>query len=443
MQSKPNVILVLCDDLGYGDLGCYGSRVNLTPTLDRMAQEGVTLTDYYAAPLCSPSRAAMMTGCYPQRVGLGRGENFFVLMPGDAIGLDPSEYTLPRMFKNEGYRTHMVGKWHLGDQPEFLPQQHGFDHYFGLPYSNDMLPAHPKSPITRFPPLPVLRDQQVIEVEPVQQGLTDRYLYDALSFIRAEDERPFFLYFAHMYVHRPIFPAERFYRRGGNGTYGAAVAHIDWCMARMLEALEERGIAEDTLVIFTSDNGSEGTLGGSNAPLRGYKAQALEGGSRVPCIFWWKGKLHTGTSDEITCCMDLLPTLANLIGTTLPEDAAADGADLSELLLHGNGDCARDSYFYYLDDHLHAVRHGPLKYFADTGALFNLAEDIHEAHDIAADYPEIVDEMRAMIDACRTELGDRTLGIAGNACRAPGRVSNPRTLTTHERDGIFIRMEYD
>ena len=229
-MPNPNIIIIFADDLGYGDLDCYGSKVNVTPRFDRMAAEGMRFTDFYvASPVCSPSRAALMTGCYPKRIGLDSGEDYVVLLPGDPIGLDAEKFTLSRMLKNAGYATEIIGKWHLGDQPEFLPTRHGFDSYFGLPYSNDMLPDHPNNDLYHFPPLPLMRDEAVTEVDPNQASLTDRYTAEAVRFIEknAGNNTPFFLYLPHMYVHIPIHTPMKYDIASKNGVYGAAVAHMD------------------------------------------------------------------------------------------------------------------------------------------------------------------------------------------------------------------------
>lgn len=255
-----------------------------------MAQEGMRFTDFYvASPVCSPSRAALMTGCYPKRIGLDSGHEFAVLFPGDPIGLGSREATIPHLLKEAGYRTKMIGKWHLGDQPEFLPTRHGFDSYFGLPYSNDMLPDHPANDRFHFPPLPLMTDEEVVETDPNQAALTDRYTAEAIRFIEdnARKEPPFFLYLAHMYVHLPIHTPMKYEAASDNGSYGAAVAHMDQSTGCILDTLKELGIDKNTLGIFTSDNGSNGQDGGSNAPLRGTKGTTWEGGMREPCIMRW------------------------------------------------------------------------------------------------------------------------------------------------------------
>lgn len=364
-MNKPNIVLIFCDDLGYGDISCYGSRVNRTPRLDRMAQEGMRFTDFYvASPVCSPSRAALMTGCYPKRIGLDSGHDFCVLLPGDPIGLHPEETTIAALLKSAGYATKMIGKWHLGDQPPFLPTRHGFDSYFGLPYSNDMLPDHSANNRFHFPPLPLVREEAVAEIDPNQASLTDRYTAEAMEFIQksAASGKPFFLYFSHMYVHEPIYTPMKYLSASNNGAYGAAVEHIDSTTGVLLDTLREVGIDEHTLIILTSDNGSNCRGGGSNAPLRGIKGTTWEGGMREPCIMRWLRVIPAGAiCREITTTMDFLPTLAHLAAAHVPDDRAIDGHNISTLLL-GETDARSpyEAFFYYGtgDHNLHAVRAG-------------------------------------------------------------------------------------
>jgi len=254
MSGQPNIVLINCDDLGYGDLGCYGSTRNQTTAIDKLATEGVRLTDFYmASPVCSPSRAAMLTGCYPPRIGFAKFGNHAVLYPGDRYGLHPEELTTAKVLKDGGYRTRLVGKWHCGDQPEFLPTRHGFDGFYGLPYSNDMGRQNPDD---TFPPLPLMHNESVIQEQPDQTSLTERYVEDCVRFIRsyAEASDPFFLYLAHFHVHVPHYTAPRFMRKSRNGAYGAAVAAIDWSVDVLMTELRRLGLDENTLVIFTSDN---------------------------------------------------------------------------------------------------------------------------------------------------------------------------------------------
>ena len=285
-MDRPNIILINCDDLGYGDLGCYGSEVNKTPILDKLAGDGIRFTDFYmASSVCSPFRGAMMTGCYPPRIGFGSFDGQRVLFPGQGIGLNPNELTISKLLQKAGYATKIIGKWHCGDQKEFLPTRYGFDSYYGLPYSNDMgiqsQMWYPRPSSLLHPPLPLMRDDEVIQEQPDQSGLTERYVEEATRFIRANVKKPFFLYLAHMYVHLPIYAQNRFIRESENGVYGAAVASIDWATGVILAELKRYNLDENTLVIFTSDNGSRlNDGGGSNGPLRGAKGSTWEGGQR-------------------------------------------------------------------------------------------------------------------------------------------------------------------
>ena len=300
-DGRPNIVLINCDDLGYGDLGCYGSDLHDTPTLDRLAAEGVRFTDFYmASPVCSPSRGALLTGCYPPRIGFGSFEGLPVLFPGQPVGLPDSEVSHGRLLSDAGYATLMVGKWHCGDQPAFLPTNHGFDHYFGLPYSNDMgrqsgTPTRADGEQAGYPPLPLLDGDDVIEQQPDQSSLTGRYVTEVLRFMRAHRDEPFFVYLAHLYVHLPIYVQDRFAAQSRNGAYGAAVASIDWAADVILHELAQLGLDERTLVVFTSDNGAlDRADGGSNLPMRGHKGTTWEGGMRVPGIARWPGRISPG-----------------------------------------------------------------------------------------------------------------------------------------------------
>lgn len=305
-QRRPNIILINCDDLGYGDLGCYGSPVNQSPAIDALAARGIRLTDFYmASPVCSPSRGGMLTGCYPARIGFGSFDGDLVLFPGVGLGLAPDEHTVAARLRDLGYATMLVGKWHCGDQPGFLPNDHGFDRFFGLPYSNDM--GRQAGADRDFPPLPLMLDDAILQQQPDQAALTERYTAECVRFIREHREEPFFLYLAHMYVHAPIYAPERFLRESSNGPYGAAVACVDWSTSVLMSELAALGLDEDTLVVFTSDNGSRAHSGASNAPLpaprapRGRAASGCRASCRGPppspavrCAGTW--------SPRWTCC---------------------------------------------------------------------------------------------------------------------------------------------
>jgi arylsulfatase A-like enzyme len=459
-DERPNVVLINCDDLGYGDLGCYGSTRNATPALDQLAADGLRLDAFYmGSPVCSPSRGALLTGCYPPRIGFGSFDGFPVLFPGQAVGLPPSEISLATLLSSAGYRTQMVGKWHCGDQPEFLPRNHGFDGYFGLPYSNDMgrqvlsdeLRARlgDTDPDAVWPPLPLLLDDEVLEQQPDQASLTARYVNEAVRFLRDAREDRFFLYLAHLYVHLPIYVQDEFARRSTNGTYGAAVESIDWATAVILDELERLGLSEQTVVVFTSDNGSLARDGGSNLPLRGAKSTTWEGGLRVPGIVRWPGRISPGrTSGELTTAMDLYPTLAALCGAELPTDRTIDGRDISDLWFDDDASSPHEAFFYYWMNDLEAVRDRRWKlHFSKHGtplrALYDLLEDPGESVDLADEHPDVVAALDALADRARASMGDALTGTTGDDVRPIGRVERARPLTCFDPDHPYYAAEYD
>jgi len=452
-MKRPNVILINCDDLGYGDLGCYGSTVNRTPALDRMAAEGVRFTDYHVmSPVCSASRAALMTGCYPQRVGMPG-----VLFPGQPLGLHPDEITIADVLGAQGYRTKIVGKWHCGDQPAFLPTNHGFDEYYGLPYSNDMGIQGPAEKRAARVPLPLMRNGEVIQQQPDQRGLTERYMEQCVRFIRDHREGPFFLYLAHMYVHVPLFVPQRFLKTSRNGGYGGAVECIDWVAEVLFHELERLGIDGETLVIFTSDNGSRaGGEGGSNAPLRGTKGTTWEGGQRVSFIVRWPGRVpEGGVCDELVTSMDLMPTLARLAGATEPRDRRIDGRDIAPLLFGEPGARSpHEVFYYYIRDRLEAVRKGKWKLHLAKGAMFareaeplnalyDLDRDVGEERNVFDEHPDVVAELMEVAEEAREDLGDTIKGVAGKGCRPVGEVPDPKPLCVYDENHPYIVAAYD
>ncbi len=448
MENPPNIILINCDDLGYGDLGCYGSSRNDTPHIDRLAKEGKRFTDFYmASPVCSPSRGAMMTGCYPPRIGFGSFHGEVVLFPGDDIGLNASERTVASQLKDAGYATKIIGKWHCGDQPEFLPTRHGFDSYFGIPYSNDM---GRQSNRPDNPPLPILRDETVIQAQPDQRGITERYTDEALQYISAHRDGPFFLYLAHMYVHVPLFVPKQFLDTSRNGAYGGAVSCIDWSVGVLLAHLEKLGIDKNTLIVFTSDNGSRAQgEGGSNDPCRGTKQETWEGGQRVPCLMRWPKRVAPGTeSDAVVSAMDFFPTFSAIANAPIPDDRIIDGHDISALMTDENAAAPNDTFFYYKQNDLEAVRSGDWKlHFRKAGepiqALYNLREDVGEGENQYDSQPEIVASLQALAAKMRADIGDAAEGIEGANNRPIGRVSAARPLTTFEPDYPYMVAEYD
>jgi arylsulfatase A len=459
--KQPNVVLINCDDLGYGDLGCYGSTKNKTPVIDKLAADGLRFESFYtASPVCSPARGALLTGCYPPRIGFGSFKDQPVLFPGFPVGLAPTEISLGKMLSNAGYATQMIGKWHCGDQPDFQPTNHGFDHYFGVPFSNDMgRQVDTPSFYPEMPPLPLIVDGEVVEQQPDQSSLTERYVAEALSFMRGAKHQPFFLYLAHMYVHLPIYVQERFAEQSDNGAYGAAVESIDWATSVILGELAALGLEEDTIVVFTSDNGSLGNnpppvgssepLGGSNDPLRGTKGTTWEGGQRVPGIVRWPNKIAAGrVSSELVTAMDLYPTLASVCGAELPTDRTIDGKDVQEIWFNEAAGSPHQVFYYYFKNDLEAVRGGNWKlHYAKRGkeqsGLFDLEADIGETTDLTDKHPEIVEQLEILAEWARESLGDARNSRVGSDIRPVGRVDNAKPLTRFDPDHPYFMAEYD
>ena len=405
--SKPNLVLIYCDDLGYGDLGVYGSKIP-TPNIDRLAHEGVRFTQFYSAnPVCSPSRAALLTGRYPTRTGVPK-----VLFPQDKTGLDLREVTLANMLKDAGYRTSCIGKWHLGCTPEYLPTQRGFDEYFGIPYSNDMTPR-------------VLLDgTTIVEQTATLETLTPRYTERAIRFIERDlgtvpkESKPFFLYLPHTYPHIPLAASPRFKGKSALGLYGDVIQEIDWSTGEILNALKRNGLDNNTLVMFSSDNGP--WYEGSPGALRGRKGSTYEGGVREPFLARFPGRIPKGVvSKGIAGTVDILPTLASLTGASLPK-AALDGLDIWPLMTGKKPSLDRPEPLLYFDDwHLQCARWGQWKlHFARFNSfvygpapaggrlnlplahpeLYNLVDDPQESYDIAPGNPEIVKDILARVE---------------------------------------------
>jgi arylsulfatase A-like enzyme len=458
---KPNFVVILIDDMGYGDIGPFGSKLNRTPNLDRMAAEGMKLTSFYAAPVCTPSRAQMMTGCYAKRVSMPQ-----VIFPACPTGLSAREHTVAGLLKKQGYATMAIGKWHLGDQPEFLPTRRGFDHYLGLPYSNDMgsrTNAAAKKAAKKknggearlAPPLPLLRDQTVIEAPADQDTLTARYTEEAVKFITANQHHPFFLYLPHTAVHVPLHPGAAFKGKSANGRYGDWVEEVDWSVGRVLDTLRALKLTERTLVLFTSDNGpwlTQGRDGGVAGPLHGGKGTTWEGGMREPTLAWWPGRIPVhSVCDAPLSEMDVLPTLVKLAGGALPADRKIDGKDIWPLLCGQTKTSPHDALFYFNGNTLEAVRSGPWKLaIAPQGTglpkgaaepvkhtgprLYNLDTDIGELTDVAAQQPEVVARLQKLVQQMDADLGVRGVGPG---VRPPDRVANPQPLLKR------VGAEYD
>jgi arylsulfatase A len=472
-EAKPNFIVINIDDLGYADIGPFGSTLNRTPNLDRMAKEGRKLTSYYAAPVCSPSRAALMTGSYPKRALPVP----HVLFPSAAVGLHPDEVTIAEVLREAGYRTGCVGKWHLGDQPEFLPTSQGFDYYLGIPYSNDMgtaaegtksdlgapIPdttenaAKAKAAMEdqetglkgmRQPPLPLVENEKVVGrvKQDEHQAIVATYTDAAVKFVRENAENPFFLYLPHSAVHFPLYPGKDWVGKSGNGLFGDWVEEVDWSVGRILDAIRELGIDKRTLVIFTSDNG--GTPRGTNGALRGHKGSTWEGGVRAPTVVWWPGTIPADTSsDAITGMHDVLPTFASLAGGKLPAGRTLDGIDASGVWLGKEGAKGHETFHYFRSFELQAIRRGSWKLHFGTAApakekgkagqrpvglaLFNLDSDLGETTNVAEANPEVVKELQALAAAMDADLGVKA-DSQGPGVRPLGRMEHPEPFLDHE-----------
>ena len=465
-KQKPNIVLIFTDDQGYGDLSCFGGEHVSTPRIDQMAAEGSRLTSFYvAASVCTPSRAALMTGCYAQRVGMGMGSRHGVLLAADRKGLNPSEITMAEVLKTAGYKTGMFGKWHLGDQPEFLPTRQGFDVFFGIPYSHDIHPFHQNQKRYGFPALPLLDGETVIELDPDADFLTKRFTEHAVEFIQQNKDQPFFVYLPHPIPHAPLHASPEFMKgvsgaalqgiekEDGNsinykareGLFRQAISEIDWSVGQILDTLKENGLDDNTLVIFTSDNGP-GRQRRSSAkhagPLSGKKGTTLEGGMREPTVVRWPGHIPAGKdNDEIMTAMDLLPTFAKLAGAKIPSDRIIDGKDVFSVLT-GQQKSPHEAFFYHRANTLEAVRSGKWKlHFAKAkkkggkksrgtdaggstlvaGALFDLEADIGEKQNLIADNAEVAERLLDLAKAFQKELLENI--------RPAAFVENPKALT--------------
>ncbi|MGJ8693562.1 MAG: sulfatase family protein [Thalassotalea sp.] len=421
VSKQPNIIIIFTDDMGYGDIGVYGSANIKTPSLDRMANEGQKWTNFYAASsVCTPSRAGLLTGRLPIRSGLSADNKHYAVFFDDSLGgLPTSEITIAEMLKEKGYTTAAIGKWHLGHQPQFLPTNQGFDSYFGIPYSNDMnlvgprSNEHLKNPKLEYFQVPLMRNNEIIEQPAQQQTITKRYTEEALEFIEKNTNKPFFLYLAHNLPHVPLYRSEEFVGKSQGGIYGDVIEEIDYGVGQILQKLRDKGLDRNTLVVFTSDNGpwlKYQEQGGSAGPLRDGKGTTWEGGIREPGIFWWPDTIKPAVVQGIGSTLDLITTISTLTDAKLPNDRLYDGVDLSEVLIK-NANSPRNSLLYYRRDQLYAIRIGAFKaHFVtesaytktntlevhDTPLLYNLHVDPGEKYNIASDHPEIIAQMIAL-----------------------------------------------
>ena len=432
-SRTPNIIVIFTDDQGYQDVGVFGSPLIETPNLDRMAADGMKFTDFHVGqPVCGPSRAALMTGCYPNRIGMSRNTD-----PLTSFGISDSELTMAELLKERGYATAIYGKWHLGHQPQFLPTRHGFDEYFGLPYSNDMWP--PNNP--DWPELPLMENEDIIARDPDQTQLTTWYTEHAVDFIERNHEKPFFIYMPHSMPHVPLNVSDKFAGKSKRGLYGDVIMEVDWSVGQVLDALDRHGIADDTLVVFTCDNGPwliYGDHAGSTGVFREGKFTTFEGGHRSACIMRWPGRIPAGTiCTESAMTIDLLPTFAGITGGALP-DHPIDGLDIAPLMYGEPGaKTPHDALYHYWDNQLQAIRSGRWKLHLPHGyqtlgdqpggmggvrgayertrielALFDINTDPGEKYNVADEHPDIVERLRkigeefdASLQANRREHG--------------------------------------
>lgn len=445
----PNVVLIFTDDQGYQDVGVFGSPNIDTPHLDQMASDGVKLTSYYSAQaVCSASRAGLLTGCYPNRIGIHNA-----LGPGNTHGINSTETTMAELLKNNGYKTAIFGKWHLGHHPEFMPNRHGFDEFFGIPYSNDMWPYHPQQgPIFNFPDLPLYKNETVIDTLTEQSNLTTQITEHSVDFINRNKDNPFFLYVPHPQPHVPLFVSDKFKGKSKRGLYGDVIMEIDWSVGQIIDALKKNGLEENTIVIFTSDNGpwlAYGNHAGSALPYREGKGTAWEGGQREPFIMKYPNKLKAGKVIDVPImAIDLLPTIASLTNSKLPE-MTIDGKNVWNVISGESTESPQEAYFfYYRVNELFGVRYGkwkmyfPHRYRTMNGQepgkegqpgeykmidmeeieLYNVVNDISETKNVAEENPEVVAEIKLLANDMRFRLGDSLLELEGSETREPGRL---------------------
>jgi arylsulfatase len=464
--APPNIVLIFADDLGYSDVGCFGAKDIRTPAIDRLAKEGTRFTNFYVSqPVCTASRASLMTGCYANRIGLSGALNHT-----SKVGIHADEVLLPELLRQRGYATAILGKWHLGHRPEFSPLKHGFQEFRGIPYSNDNGPLHPV--VKTIPSLPWIEGEKTTELDPDQSQFTQRLTEHAIQFLERHRDQPFFLYVPHIMPHVPIFASQKFKGKSARGLYGDAVEELDWSVGAIFGALSRLRIQDNTLVIFTSDNGpflSYGEHAGTATPFREGKLTTFEGGVRTPCVMWWPKHVPAGrTCDEPVASIDLLPTIAKLAGATLPKHPI-DGLDVWPILSgQPNAKSPHDVLLFYSGDELQAIRSGDWKlhlahdYLTVAGepgkagkpanfanmkpksieesgirgiasrhgyevrrieqSLFNLKDDPAEAHDLAKQNPDVVRRLEALAEKARDELGDSITNRRGSGVRVAGQV---------------------